>query len=247
LISHGLWIRGDSFSLAILMRQECGILRGRQKLLIILMFAGIVFTYGYERVVSSFVTVNPPLIVFNTLKETLDAGYKFLYAKMRGESLRPLEEIFQRENITGSAESKVIWTSWNPYAIDYSIHAKCNVTSLKYANFEKQYKVAILKYYPELGCHYVRNTISSRVEVFQFMGYFRQRFVTSMQFLYQAGIMLMYLDNSYYLHSLLWVKDIVSMEYQENISKPFKMSEWKILSIFCLGNIAWSHHTCMCN
>jgi len=90
-------IRGQWFPVfAILMRQDCTILNGRHTvLLMIFILATIIFSYGYEGVVSSLLTAQPPLIVFTTLKEVLNGGYK-LFAPNGGE-LTPYKRIFERE------------------------------------------------------------------------------------------------------------------------------------------------------
>jgi len=100
LVVHGNWFP----VFAILMRQNCGILDGR-KLLMIFIIAAIIFTYGYEGIVSSFLTVQPPVKVYETLKGLLSANYT-----MRAPTdgiLDEYKEIFKRGNITGSVGVKI--------------------------------------------------------------------------------------------------------------------------------------------
>ena len=68
-------IHGNWFEIyAILMRQECRILTGNRKFLIIFIATIIVLTYGYEGMISSLVTVAPPVMGHNKLKSLLDGG-----------------------------------------------------------------------------------------------------------------------------------------------------------------------------
>jgi len=62
---------------AIMMRQDCRILE-RHKPLVFFILAAVVFTYGYEGVISSFLTIPPPIIIYDTLKELIDQNYKIL-------------------------------------------------------------------------------------------------------------------------------------------------------------------------
>jgi len=92
-------LRGQWFPvIAILMRQDCRILNGRQKLLIIFILATIIFTYGYEGVISSLLTAQPPVIMYETLKDLLGAGYKIVLSK--DINLNAYKVIFDTENIT---------------------------------------------------------------------------------------------------------------------------------------------------
>jgi len=62
-----LLLRGQWFQIcSILMRQSCSVIN-RNKTLIVFIFASIIFTYGYEGVISSLLTVPPPIKIFETL------------------------------------------------------------------------------------------------------------------------------------------------------------------------------------
>jgi len=61
---RGQWVEIYS----ILMRQSCNILE-KNKLLVIFIFAAIIFTYGYEGIVSSYLTVPPPFKAYESLRE----------------------------------------------------------------------------------------------------------------------------------------------------------------------------------
>ena len=104
LILRGQWLP----VFAILMRQDCRILNGRRaSLLMVFILVTIILTYGYEGVISCFLTAQPPLIVFKTLKELLGVGYK-MYA-IRGTSVAPFKRIFEQENITGTPRRSLKW------------------------------------------------------------------------------------------------------------------------------------------
>jgi len=122
-------LRGEWFPVfAVLMRQDCTILNGRQKVIIVFILATIIFTYGYEGVISSFLTVKPPVFVYETLKDLLDKGYRI--SKPNGSNFTPYKFLFERENITGSIESRISWLPWNTTNLgDYAALAECNVTS----------------------------------------------------------------------------------------------------------------------
>jgi len=95
------------------MRQECRILTGNRKFLIIFIATTIVLTYGYEGMISSLVTVAPPVMGYNKLKVLLDGGYKILAGDL--VSLRQFIELFNAENITGAPED---WVERVPYGPD---------------------------------------------------------------------------------------------------------------------------------
>jgi len=77
-LSITILLRGQWFQVySILMRQSCTILN-KNRTLIIFILATIIFTYGYEGIISSLVIVPPPIKVFNTMKELLDNGYRIV-------------------------------------------------------------------------------------------------------------------------------------------------------------------------
>jgi len=81
----------------ILMRQECRALQGRRKLVIVFVLVAIVLTYGYEGIISSLLTVSPPILVYAKLKPMLEDGYKIMH--VLGSDIGSTLRLFQKENI----------------------------------------------------------------------------------------------------------------------------------------------------
>jgi len=136
-------LRGQWFPVfAILMRQDCRILQGKQKLLMIFILATIIFTYGYEGVVSSLLTVQPPVFVFKTLKELLfNDSYKI--ATSVGNSLAPFQRIFEQENIPENMHSKIAWKPrGQTRGEEIDALAQCNTTITITAQEQESWKVS---------------------------------------------------------------------------------------------------------
>jgi len=82
---------------AILLRQSSSEVATKRPL-VVFVFACIIFTYGYEGVISSLIIVRPPFFVFDSMKELLDNGYKIFGLTENGLT-KFLTPIFKREEI----------------------------------------------------------------------------------------------------------------------------------------------------
>jgi len=232
------WIlKGQWFELfSILMRQECRILKGRKKLLIAFIFATIVFTYGYEGVISSLLTVPPPLLVYDKLKDLLEAGYKIRLSA--NESKAQYIPIFNAENITGTVDSRGFEIP-EPLGINFTLRktilTHCNLTTSLNPRAFKQYKFYIRNIQSKLSCKFVRDTKSYNNYVFQFIGTNLLKVARATVMIIQSGILEWYTKFfDYVAEDLKQGLDMELMEYGEMIPKPFEMINPKIMSIFVL-------------
>jgi len=92
-------LRGEWFQIySILMRQSCTVLE-RNRILILFILATIIFTYGYEGVISSYLTVLPPIVVLKTVRELIESGYQVI-GPNRGQEYPELELLLKRENLS---------------------------------------------------------------------------------------------------------------------------------------------------
>jgi len=249
-------LRGHWFEIyAILMRQECRILKDRQKLLIIFILATIIFTYGYEGVISSLVIVQPPVIIFKRLKDLIVAQYKVLQFDMiplRSPFPVPVPDyltpIISYENIT---EKPASWISmedisnlissdgtWSTNEIIFKRLVGNNVTSLFRTDILKQFKVIISEYTPRgTTCHLARDTIVSNNRLFQFYaGIGQPQLVQVVERLLHSGIVEYYYSYKYFIDNLTWMRRSEFLEWVENMPKLFKMADWKVMSVF----IGWA-------
>jgi len=120
-------LRGQWFPVfAILMRQDCRILMGWNKLFVLFILTTIILTYGYEGIISSLLTAKPPVFVYETLKEAFVAGYK-IYGYVDTD-WEPYAAIFQEENIT-DIDKNTVNTTWLVGVEEEQAElAKCNST-----------------------------------------------------------------------------------------------------------------------
>jgi len=223
---------------AILMRQECRILKGKQKLLMVFILATIVFTYGYEGVVSSFLTVVPPVVVYMRLMDLLDRGYKILLSDIA--EFDPLKPVFIAENITTDPE---IWIKRFSSKINTDISSmlefimNCSSTFPLLSESTTQWKTDLKNTHPDLSCNVLQDASYSQNEIFLFYGHSRAPFNVAVKYLVESGLWSFY--NQYlfqYRFSLVHRRTYELQLYNENKSKPFTMSDWKILSVF----IGWA-------
>jgi len=208
-------LRGQWFEVyAILMRQECRILQGRSKLLMIFILATIIFTYGYEGVISSFVTVQPPIIVFKTLKDLLAAGYKVLQVS-QSPVIGYLTPIIGNENITEEPES---WITLENLPNNGSLEdvqyepfkrlAQCNVTSDFKSKFLKQYSVLLKKKAPTTSCQLIRDTSFSTNRIYHFFaGLAQPKLVFVVERLVQSGIVDWYYLYKSFIENVAWIEE----------------------------------------
>jgi len=215
----------------ILVRQECRYLRGRRKLAIVFVLVAIVFTYGYEGVISSFLTVSPPLDVYAKLKPMVEDGYKIMLPS--GSDIETTRNLFKRENITGSINSMILWIPWSTYqrsGTEEFLHS--NVTGTISLDDQKRWIANMREIDPTLSCNCVSDVVLIQNNVFHFMGLARRKLAEISELLIQSGILDLFRNNYKYVINLNWTQAMDMFEFEERQSKPFKMGDWKILSIF---------------
>jgi len=231
-------LRGQWFDLvSILMRQEVRVLTGKRKFLIIFILATIVFTYGYEGVISSFLTVQPPVIVYKRLKDLFEDGYKLI--QYDGWESYHLIPIFEKENITGSRNDKSL-TITMPFnnltqIISRVLTAEC-LTTYSIRSFAVDFwKSEMRQIFPKARCHVARDTNYFVDRIFHLFGPSHLQVARAGELIIQSGILDMYYENLGHSWNIKWKKKMVEIK-REDIWRPFLISDWKILSIF----IGWS-------
>jgi len=224
-------VRGQWFPIFdILLRQDCTILKGRQKWLMIFILATIIFTYGYEGVISSLLTVQPPVFVYNTLKDLVDNGYEVEAPTSTNGNLSPFNSIFEKENITGNPIRPAHWrpSIWDSHLSLYTCDVALAVQVRKYMLWLSELNHPDQK----ISCNYVRESRYSSPQVYQYLGEFYQDFVAVEDMLIQSGIWTHYLDYELYLQDSPVMRTLELREFNSTLPITFKMEDWKILSSF---------------
>jgi len=229
-------LKGNMFEIyAILMRQECLILK-KYKFLIIFMLASIVITCGYEGIISSFLTVPPPLVVFNTLKELIANNYKIIgYAD--NVQIFELESVFKGENITYHRNLTPSLVQ-NTYYMSESEHllmlSQCNVTRSFGVSSMSPWKFDMKKQFPDIACHHAKNTVLKSKFIHTFAGYSHLHLFKAFNRIKASGITLFFRNFIAYYKKYATNREIELQEY--NLRKPlaFELGDWKLLSVFCL-------------
>jgi len=233
-------LRGQWFPVfAILMRQQC-LIRNRRdaKLLMVFILAAVIFTYGYEGVVSSFLTVQPGMTVVETLKELVDReGYKIAVYGDGTET--PHRPVLKRENITSNPVSIMRSMGWDPsdntkaYAL-----STCNFTmALTQASHEK-WLVLMNKRYPKISCKVIRKTKYVEDIIYFYWGQYYLNFVKVEEWFVQSGLMNYYSNCAEYTVKLFTAPVIERMDSLGKQSTSFAMNDWKILSVFIIWAFA---------
>jgi len=184
---RGQWLE----IVAILMRQSCSILDDR-KLLIVFILVTIVFTYGYEGVVSSFLTAPPPFKVFDTLKQLLENGYKLIGFQPELMANPNLARLFESENISLSHwESSLVPGTFNiPVSLVLPMLAAGNYTySLRDSQTTKWEVMVEVKY--GVKCHTVRALSYPQNWIDTYVGPSREAMIKAAQEMAEAGIQVM--------------------------------------------------------
>jgi len=229
-------LRGQYFAVfSILMRQECRILHGKRKLLIIFIMATIIFTYGYEGTISSFLTVQPEVVVYKTLKDLLDHNYVILSTK--NARVHPYIPIFRRENITGTPHSRMVFVSQElrPKQI-FSVLQQCNLTYAVKGEVKEAWKTAISTAIGQNTCHYVLKTVYSYDSVHQYLGNYYLKLLAVVERLIQSGVYEYFHDFEMYIENLPSMQRDEEMEFKAKFPIAFTMKDWKVISIF----ISWA-------
>jgi len=233
-----LQLRGDWFNVyAILMRQSCTVL-SPNKTVIIFIMATIIFTYGYEGVISSFLTVPPPVHIFKSLKELLQNGYKVNGYNPAADAVhRDLIPIFRRENITPTDDLRpglVSESYYSKYGGSFEALAHCNITaSMITSNLRKAQSFLMAMFELVDRCNFVTDTVLPSEALYQFLGHSHLTLAKATQVLWESGVM------GYIYHFAAYVKSYQTdrnqdvFEYKEEKKEvSFEMSDSRILSIF---------------
>jgi len=217
--------------IGILLRQSCTILNTK-KILILLMFVTIVLTCGYESIISSHITVPPPYSIAANLKTLVERGYRIIKLDEFSEN-KELSEIFVFENITSrSLKSSLVpnTSAMNLFQLRQHVF-NCNATiGFKYCTSN----LVLAPYWNATKCFCARNSEYTRPMIFTFSGYDRYRFAHAAQVLTESGIIQMYKEIYPYIHGFRnnWILRIT--EIGQNGPIAFKLSDWKIGSIFLI-------------
>jgi len=169
-----LAFKSDCISLfGILMRQSVnGLILRKHKVLLLFILVTIVITCCYESIISGFLTVPPPVIFFQTLKELVDNGYS-LWGTSRSDR-KILAKIFETENITSRTLDSVILDARYRANNKKFGGENCNTTKAVPESLmkEKIFEFVIRKLYSdEFRCHLTPDSSFRRVNLFTFLGY----------------------------------------------------------------------------
>jgi len=239
ILLHGQWFE----VYAILMRQECTILR-KKKVLVIFIFSTIVFTYGYESFISSSLIVPPPDFIFSHLKELIENGYKIFGATEDGMVLDQLRKEFQALNITASVESSIVPESWflsNSDAV--TALSLCNVTYAVVTNMEKAWQSAVAEKSPEVFCYFAKEaTMETIPMIYTFYGDMKEALAKVAISFQETGILSFYMNFMFNCNTMSQLKrQRMLKELSAQNAVPFELRDWKMLSIF----IAWGALVCI--
>ena len=211
---------------AILMRQDCSVLR-KKKVLILFIFASILFTYGYESFISCSLTVPPPFVVFTHLKDLIENGYKIFGLTEHGDGdlMKKLRRTFVALNITASVESSIVPESYflSTYYVVLGL-SQCNVTFPVVKHMEEAWKTEIAKQTRGVNCYFGKEaTAENDPMLYSFSGPLKKDLVKIAGYFQESGILSMYMD---------FVFNGVNREKIFATAEAFELQDWKILSIF---------------
>jgi len=237
-------LRGEWFPVfTILMRQDCRILE-KKRLLIIFIFVTIVFTYGYEGVISSFVTIPTPYFVYERLQDLVREGYQI--TELSRLSITSWEWDFtalcMRENIS------VFWESSNFYRVtefdwehpDEAIKqalTHANTTHLTPSSSVEALAFALYDRNQGLRCEVVQKSVIPTPVIYIFTGYYHAELSDFALRMQESGILSMFRHYSYFVLNLPFQRRLVKVqEKNEGREVAFSLTDWKILSPF----LVWS-------
>jgi len=230
------------------MRQSCSVL-DKKKILITFIFATILFTYGYEGVISSFMTVPPPFKVFKTLRELImDAKYKIMIpapvktSPSQFFNSEKYQWIFKTENIILNQSNLGLY--FNPiYGTAESYFGfflrRCNVAVAYPPNQLEywEYYGLLLRRIKGIGfrCYRADQIIAPLDRpTYIVFGHYKKYVMREFQKFVESGVFGMYANFqsiiNTYTHRML--KE--SLEYQDKQPVAFNIKDMKILSIFLI-------------
>jgi len=231
-------VRGDWFQIySILMRQSCTLLQ-QNRTLIVFIFASIVFTYGYEGVISSLITVLPPFKTFKTIKELVDNGYKIIMDDMGFKT----KELLRREGINSSFESLIIHdsTTWDRLKA-YRALSFCN-TTVRQSIDSLDMDIQMLREWQDQynlrsgTCHVVSETEWRLPKWFIVYGALRFEFGKMMAHFFAAGLPSVFSNYENYITQIEFRKRrdswMIKHSVWDETTVAFSLKDWKIVSIF---------------
>jgi len=225
ILLRGQWLPIYS----ILMRQPARVLN-KKKWLTGFALAAIIFTYGYEGVIASRITVPPPIKVFKTLKELIDKGYKILGRSVDEHIRSGMAIIFQKENISALPSSAIVNGSkfFSTYET-FAALAHCN-TTVPALDEDTNYEYSLEQQFPGVKCHVASTTVVPHDTFYFFFGSLRQNLLDFAQRFKEAGLLNMYEDNNKHIRRVINAVRIREMDRLRIAS--FQISDPKIMSIF---------------
>jgi len=236
ILALAIQLRGHLLQICgILLRQPTAIVKNN-KMLIIFIFGAIVFTYGYESVISSILIVPPSFKVFSTLNELLNNGYKIIGYNENAKNPE-LQELFARENITMPVKSAMVEGSSFIADVEKILaQIQCNVTFHE-PEHEAHYVTSIIEAILPgmIKCHVTKDTVLPDQTVYFFFGYWRKSFAALGLRMNEAGLITMFRSYTIYIAVLLItaeqrLRGFSSLDLNRGLA--LKVSDWKILSIF---------------
>jgi len=233
-----IFLKGNWFPVfAVLMRQEVRILNGRQKWLMIFILATIVFTYGYKGVVSSFLTVQPPVVVFRNLKDLYADGNRYKFLAPKGSDMSFLKPVFDRENISEQLVTGIKWLNWTQQLVKENIFhllERCNSTYAIRKYSESEWKIKIKKLNDKINCNSVKETSILSNYIHQYFGPHFLKFTLVEQIFVESGISTHFSDFENYVEQLSTMKKQEEAEYNVTLPISFTMKHWKVTSTFVI-------------
>jgi len=210
----------------------------RNRTLLLFIFATIVVTCIYESIISSFVTIPTELVVFRTLTELLDNGYK-IAGYHENKDLFELKVLFQREGIPLERinSSLVLGMAYISDRMKYELLKECRSAVL---NTEQRIQPAVrmkmLQYFKGVRCHSVVEPVIVRNLLDLYTGFDHRRIAATSQQMMESGILEMYSSLQTFITHLPYNRDFVLLEEKmEGRETPFSLTDQNIMSIL----IAW--------
>jgi len=225
--------------LGILLRQGYSIPKDKQ-LLTIFVFVTIVLTCSYESIISSVIMVPSPVIIFDTVWGLYLGGYKKLTG-VTGE-MNGVPATYDTNRYAG----KVFLTldqSLSFTTPDLILNKKHLLDTMSQANVTystgKAYAEFLLysyNYVEEMAdgvkCYTVKEVSDAGEDRFVFGGPELMNLYRVARHFFESGLMITYYELFRFVSFYPEMRDIERVEYIESHPEPFRLREWRILSIF---------------
>jgi len=227
-------VRGNWVEVAAIpMRQTCTILR-KYQILILFMLVSIVITCAYESITSGFLTVPPPMVIMNSLKDLIDNDYKIIRVGSSGSRHPDLQKIFDLENITSHDFQGSVRRGTLTIRQDEArrLMLSCDNTLLfafPYYQLSDGFPL-----HDDVKCYCAKETRFSKSSTYIFAGHYRFKFARAAQCLSESGILNMFRDLNLYM--LVWRprRRAEKLKSLEKEPMAFELLDWKVSSIFLI-------------